>query len=477
MDDLQDARDRVHNRKKTIILGCLGLPILLVALVSAVFGIALYFQARSVSDLRVKQERLLADLDTVGCPVSWDAWLTRNPPVVDADNGAERVGEAIAALRMIPPEDDPLVPYVGHLESIPPHQRYSEESQRAMAAFVVANQSAFDLYARGMARSAIAFPGLGPDTSEASLDGHYERLRFLRDSLRVAADTAITSGDPVAIRKTLHALAMAPGLYARIPVHGAFHARMQAVMDYCVAVERAFNQSDVSEELLAETQVLLTKAQPIVWFQHDRIPWRGATYPPPPRDYLMGEVLQQRSSAILAMSPLPDSIMVRLAGREYEACKLRLLQNVKTALQVSESTGAEYRSTWDACWAAAGAAGNEMTRGIETAPFWDIGMLVHARTYQRLARIAVALEQFRMRHGAFPETLEALEPDAYGGSLLDPWDGNPLRYWHDRQGFLLYSVGGNLVDDGGVHFADRKEQKERGDIVFAVHPKPAVLGR
>lgn len=191
----------------------------------------------------------------------------------------------------------------------------------------------------------------------------------------------------------------------------------------------------------------------------------------------MGEVLQQRSSAILAMSPLPDSIMVRLAGREYEACKLRLLQNVKTALQVSESTGAEYRSTWDACWAAAGAAGNEMTRGIETAPFWDIGMLVHARTYQRLARIAVALEQFRMRHGAFPETLEALEPDAYGGSLLDPWDGNPLRYWHDRQGFLLYSVGGNLVDDGGVHFADRKEQKERGDIVFAVHPKPAVLGR
>jgi len=68
----------------------------------------------------------------------------------------------------------------------------------------------------------------------------------------------------------------------------------------------------------------------------------------------------------------------------------------------------------------------------------------------RLATTAIALERYHLRYGHYPPDLNALVPDLLQGVPRDPADGAPLRYRPTSEnGYLLYSVGEDLVDDGG----------------------------
>jgi hypothetical protein len=68
-----------------------------------------------------------------------------------------------------------------------------------------------------------------------------------------------------------------------------------------------------------------------------------------------------------------------------------------------------------------------------------------------LARTAIALERFRLAHGNFPESLEELSPEFISQVPHDIFGGQPLHYRHTDDGqFVLYSVGWNETDDGGI---------------------------
>ena len=68
-----------------------------------------------------------------------------------------------------------------------------------------------------------------------------------------------------------------------------------------------------------------------------------------------------------------------------------------------------------------------------------------------LARTAIALERHRLAHGEFPESLDALVPQFIAKVPHDVIGGGPLKYRRTRDGqFVLYSVGWNEKDDGGV---------------------------
>ena len=75
----------------------------------------------------------------------------------------------------------------------------------------------------------------------------------------------------------------------------------------------------------------------------------------------------------------------------------------------------------------------------------------HNQTLAEQLEIACALERYRLAHGEYPETLDALIPQFIAKLPHDIIDGQPLHYrrTNDRE-FLLYSVGWNEKDDGGV---------------------------
>ena len=92
------------------------------------------------------------------------------------------------------------------------------------------------------------------------------------------------------------------------------------------------------------------------------------------------------------------------------------------------------------------------------------------QAYCDLARVACALERHRLAHGQFPEALDTLTPKFIEKLPHDVINGQPLKYRRAGEGsFILYSVGWNETDDGGV-VGQTKDGKnvdlQKGDWVW-----------
>ena len=86
-----------------------------------------------------------------------------------------------------------------------------------------------------------------------------------------------------------------------------------------------------------------------------------------------------------------------------------------------------------------------------------------------LARVACALERYRLAHGEYPETLDALAPQFIETLPHDIINGQPLHYRREANGpFVLYSVGWNETDDGGQVVLNKNGSvdREKGDWVW-----------
>jgi hypothetical protein len=86
-----------------------------------------------------------------------------------------------------------------------------------------------------------------------------------------------------------------------------------------------------------------------------------------------------------------------------------------------------------------------------------------------LARAACALDRYWLAHGEYPETLDVLVPHFIEKLPHDIINGQPLHYRRvESSKFVLYSVGWNETDDGGVT-AFRESgsvDSEKGDWVW-----------
>jgi hypothetical protein len=83
------------------------------------------------------------------------------------------------------------------------------------------------------------------------------------------------------------------------------------------------------------------------------------------------------------------------------------------------------------------------TRAFQTA--------AQKQTQANQTLIACALERYRLARGEYPESLDALAPQFIEGIPHDLLNGRPLKYRRTEAGqFLLYSVGWNETDEGGI---------------------------
>jgi len=97
-----------------------------------------------------------------------------------------------------------------------------------------------------------------------------------------------------------------------------------------------------------------------------------------------------------------------------------------------------------------------------------------AQTAVDQAALACALERYRLANGQFPEKLEALVPRFISQLPHDVITGAPYKYRRTADGqFVLYSVGWNQTDDGGVPGKTLFDEKE-GDWVWQ-YPEPTIV--
>ncbi len=81
-----------------------------------------------------------------------------------------------------------------------------------------------------------------------------------------------------------------------------------------------------------------------------------------------------------------------------------------------------------------------------------------------VAKIAVALAAFKAEKGEYPQKLSELSPTYVKTVPADIFAEGPLVYKRDGKGYLLYSVGPNMKDDGGLE----DEDTDKDDITVRV---------
>jgi hypothetical protein len=77
-----------------------------------------------------------------------------------------------------------------------------------------------------------------------------------------------------------------------------------------------------------------------------------------------------------------------------------------------------------------------------------------------IAEMVLYLKLYKKSTGSYPEELAAIVPEYIQELPLDPFTGGAYVYRKESEGFVLYSVSVNLVDDGG------KPDVREGDIVW-----------
>jgi hypothetical protein len=93
-----------------------------------------------------------------------------------------------------------------------------------------------------------------------------------------------------------------------------------------------------------------------------------------------------------------------------------------------------------------------------------------ARVQRSLLSVGLALAVYRARHGNYPKRLDDLSPDFLPTIPLDEYVGRPLHYQVKDNGYLLYSVGPNEVDDISPSPTDMHD-----DVTFEVTHEAPIL--
>lgn len=80
----------------------------------------------------------------------------------------------------------------------------------------------------------------------------------------------------------------------------------------------------------------------------------------------------------------------------------------------------------------------------------SVDKFAYAQNSVNLARMAIALERFKLAHGHYPDALGELAPGVISTLPHDIVGGQPLKYRRTSDNYVLYSIGWNEKDDGGV---------------------------
>lgn len=83
----------------------------------------------------------------------------------------------------------------------------------------------------------------------------------------------------------------------------------------------------------------------------------------------------------------------------------------------------------------------------------------------------LSILRFEKENGRLSNDLnELLEKEYLKTVPMDPYSDKPLVYKKIDDGFMLYSVGSNFIDDGGISSTDNRGEKrefgENGDWIL-----------
>ncbi len=98
------------------------------------------------------------------------------------------------------------------------------------------------------------------------------------------------------------------------------------------------------------------------------------------------------------------------------------------------------------------------------------------RTKLRAAISMLAMERYRLKTGNWPASLESLVPGYLSALPLDPETGKPLVLKAVTEGYVIYGVWNNGIDDGGyIRNDDKGPPLDAGYQLWHVHLRGKIM--
>lgn len=451
----------MQRRSKRILIG-MGV---VVGLLVAVYGVAL---ARS----QVKLRRAYADLETAGRPMT--AAKVIPEPIPDARNAAPLYQQAVATLKGLPAPKKDLLEYTGRLAyGLLAHDldanQVSEFEQLIQREEVA---SALALLEEAMQRPECRFDR---DYKAGRIDGPFgfHDLRRVAAIARARAYRQAKAGDGTAAWEVVRRQFKIADALAPDPSMDSQFARLCLIRDCCYTIQTlcavAPPDADTSRKIQdilkdldgVEPLVRAVDAERLVrgeWFfrlSNDELYKAMQDDQPVGNEDNALETINRAMFRVVTFRPLFVAAHAAYLHAMHKAVEMfespYVPRDTGIRKEFNDARGKHFLTHW-------ATHVNDFFKGVHC----DMVARLH------MTRAGLGLLEYRAEHGALPPSLDDLKLE----KLIDPYVGQPLRYRVEPDGFLVYSVGEDMQDNGGA-----ARQRKRSDDPRSKVPDHDLLWR
>lgn len=449
----------VRRRRKALFY--LGIFVLMLGIFSAY---RIHFRMRVESAL----DSIRAD-GYPATPAELDAWY---PAVPEEENAAPLYLEATVKFPPMTPDDQDMLPApLGRYQIQRPNQPYPEAARELIRQVLLSNLDTLELLHKAAQRPASRFPIDLSKGFEVELP-HISILRRNANLLVLAVQEAAETGDAETVHQSLMDLLAISQSLRNEPLFISQAVRDATVWTFFEALNRALNRMSFSEDqCLSLAKAISTLECPecliralvgescnildaILYFSNKIAhQWRGSLFegmPPEGRRWadIAASALGFRDIDALYTVDILKQLMV-FAALPFPDCLEA--ENAISVDEIPRMVAPLTLTLWPSSWG---------------RYFFSIANVEACR---KIMIAALAIERFRINRGFPPERLEELAPEYLDAIPQDPYDGQHLRYRRDESYYMLYSVGRNRKDNGGL-LPEPEPQGRRStpDIIFPV---------
>jgi hypothetical protein len=433
----------------------------------AVFALGIYMIR---AQQRARQERLLAEIESrldairaAGEPVSLADYAKLFPDPPPEHDASRLLAEVFSRISI--PKPTPQVPFFSDAKSLIGSGPMSEVMKAGIQRLLETNQSALSAVREIEIKNAwfkSGFSGGITNLSAPSIRKLTPLVRLLCLSAIYEAETGRTHE---AVRSIELSFQAGRTLRSDTFVHH-FMRRSHETLS-CAALERVCNRTSLDETFLCSISELLKDEA---------------------SDGLRGVLLNERCLTIelfglfrttmtqivkntsLPLRPVAGYCAGKLFRMEDFLLGLhyggQIINGTRFPFQQRLSMANDIKAQWNQSKSKSGAFSQMAVSGD-----WTRMILIDADVIAKLrtARTALAIERWRLAHeGRPPESLAQLVPDFLPDVPMDPFDEQPLRYRKLDRGHVVYSVGPDFTDDGGLEKPANATESTAYDITFTV---------
>ena len=454
---MNDRRKAPKRRRKMKISHVLIALLLVGVAAFAIFRISARFKLRARIDA----------IHAAGYPVTCaelDQWY-KIPP--DVENAAYTIEDAFSFYNEWDKEKSKSLPVVGRAELPPRTEPLPAQMKNLIAEYVADNNEALELLGAGAAIENCRYP-IDLSAGFATLMPNLSEIRRAVFLLKLQAVLHADNGDGASAKRSAVSCFGIARSIAGQPLTVSQLVRVSAQAVAVSAVEQIVNRTELTDEQLIELIECVRESEHISDISCAFVGERcvGISFLRVPEsvgpDVLGGGVPIRPVLALYKALGLADAdavIYLDLMDGYMRAAQLPLHERREAV----EAVVARLRST-----SRVHILLHKIMPALSGVTTIDMRAIAHLRA----AGVALAIQRYRLAAGALPDKLADLVPAYLESVPKDPFDGNDLRYKKlDTGGFVVYSIGEDLSDDGGK---ERPSKTARGgkpvkwDVTFIV---------